>query len=129
MLVLKSQISLNPLTSTTQKQNTVLKPNLLHIQTHNSSFTNETLKSKRKVNASCKVNGDEVPRVNKLKWSELLLEPDRDNVVAVGLTGALVLAGLHLLWHLFLVIMAVLMAAVKYTFVGVLLILIVITLL
>ncbi|PWA75237.1 hypothetical protein CTI12_AA243970 [Artemisia annua] len=105
MLVLKSQISLTPLTKTSQKQNTILKPNL-HIQTH--SFTNVTLKSSRKVNESSKVNGDEVPRV-KVKWGELLLDPDRDNVVAVGLTGALVWAGVHVLWHLFLVIMAVLM--------------------
>ncbi|KAL7614220.1 hypothetical protein Lser_V15G08215 [Lactuca serriola] len=72
--------------------------------------------------------GDEVPRVN-LRWSELLLDPDPDNVVAVGLTGALAWAGVQVLRQLFVATMATLMAGVKYTFMGVFLIFIVVTLL
>lgn len=146
MLVLKSHSTIHQISST-QLTNSIPKPQTIHkpffqlppIQTHSLSHLQLKLRTNpRGFNASFSDesnsdnnNGDvedEVPRVN-LRWSELVLDPDRDNVVAVGLTGALVLAGVRVLWKLFVVTMAILIAAVKYTFVGVVLIFVVITLL
>ncbi|KAI3778372.1 hypothetical protein L2E82_07612 [Cichorium intybus] len=75
-----------------------------------------------------KKGGDEKPRFN-LKWSELLFDPDPDNVVAVGLTGVLAWASVQVLWQLFVISFAILIAAVKYSFIAALLIFILITLL
>ncbi|KVI05081.1 uncharacterized protein LOC112525657 [Cynara cardunculus var. scolymus] len=73
-------------------------------------------------------NGGERPRFN-LRWSELLFDPDPDNVVAVGLTGVLAWASVQVLWQLFVISFAILIAAVKYSFIAALLIFILITLL
>ena len=62
-------------------------------------------------------------------WRELLLAPDPDNVVAVGLTGILALASLQVLWQILLISLAILVAALKYSFVAALLLFILITLL
>ncbi|KAI3734648.1 hypothetical protein L6452_14122 [Arctium lappa] len=75
-----------------------------------------------------KKGGDERPRFN-LRWSELLFDPDPDNVVAVGLTGVLAWASVQVLWQLFVISFAILIAAVKYSFIAALLIFILITLL
>jgi ABC-type multidrug transport system fused ATPase/permease subunit len=72
--------------------------------------------------------GDERPRFN-LRWSELLFDPDPDNVVAVGLTGVLAWASVQVLWQLFVISFAILIAAVKYSFIAALLIFFLITLL
>ncbi|KAD2804718.1 hypothetical protein E3N88_38095 [Mikania micrantha] len=56
--------------------------------------------------------GDERPRFN-LRWTELLFDPDPDNVVAVGLTGVLAWASVQVLWQLFVISFAILIAAVK----------------
>nr|XP_043613458.1 uncharacterized protein LOC122585391 [Erigeron canadensis] len=71
---------------------------------------------------------DERPRFN-LKWSELLFDPDPNNVVAVGLTGVLAWASVQVLWQLFVISFAILIAAVKYSLIAALLIFILITLL
>ena len=71
---------------------------------------------------------DERPRFN-LKWSELLFDPDPNNVVAVGLTGVLAWASVQVLWQVFVISFAILVAAVKYSFIAALLIFILITLL
>ncbi|KAG8390524.1 hypothetical protein BUALT_Bualt01G0092500 [Buddleja alternifolia] len=68
------------------------------------------------------------PRLN-LKWRDLVLDPDPDNIVAVGLTGLLTWASVQVLWQLFVISAAILLAALKYTIVAVLLIFILITLL
>ncbi|CAI9091267.1 OLC1v1026242C1 [Oldenlandia corymbosa var. corymbosa] len=68
------------------------------------------------------------PRLN-LKWVDLLLDPDPDNVVAVGLTGVLAWASVQVLWQLFVISIAIMLAALKYSFVAALLIFILITLL
>ncbi|KAI3799637.1 hypothetical protein L1987_34936 [Smallanthus sonchifolius] len=147
MLGLKShssthQISSAPLTIPIRKPQTILKPFFRFPPNQTHSLSHLQLKSRRKnprgFNASFSEEsngngggayaGTEASGV-KLRWSELLLDPDRDNVVAVGLTGALAWAGVQVMWQLFVVTMAVLIAAIKYTFVGVLLIFIVITLL
>ncbi|KAL3520833.1 hypothetical protein ACH5RR_018985 [Cinchona calisaya] len=73
-------------------------------------------------------NGNERPRFN-LKWVDLLLDPDPENVVAVGLTGVLAWASVQVLWQLFVISIAILLAALKYSFVAALLIFILITLL
>ncbi|KAK6144645.1 hypothetical protein DH2020_021465 [Rehmannia glutinosa] len=79
-------------------------------------------------------NGDEGkvknerPRLN-LKWMDLVLDPDPDNIVAVGLTGLLTWASVQVLWQLFVISGAILLAAIKYTIVAALLICILITLL
>nr|XP_027111387.1 uncharacterized protein LOC113730712 [Coffea arabica] len=68
------------------------------------------------------------PRLN-LKWVDLLLNPDPDNVVAVGLTGVLAWASVQVLWQLFVISIAIVLAALKYSFIAALLIFILITLL
>ncbi|XP_027162078.1 uncharacterized protein LOC113762715 [Coffea eugenioides] len=64
-----------------------------------------------------------------LKWVDLLLNPDPDNVAAVGLTGVLAWASVQVLWQLFVISIAILLAALKYSFIAALLIFILITLL
>ena len=57
-----------------------------------------------------------------------LLDPDPDNIVAVGLTGLLTWASVQVLWQLFLISGAILLYALKYSFIAALLIFILITL-
>ncbi|KAI5648470.1 hypothetical protein M9H77_34475 [Catharanthus roseus] len=73
-------------------------------------------------------NGNGRPRLN-LKWIDLLIDPDPDNVVAVGLTGVLAWASVQVLWQLFTISIAIVLAALKYSFIAALLIFILITLL
>lgn len=73
-------------------------------------------------------NGNGRPRLN-LKWIDLLIDPDPDNVVAVGLTGVLAWASVQVLWQLFVISVAIILAALKYSFIAALLIFILITLL
>ncbi|XP_010431990.1 PREDICTED: uncharacterized protein LOC104716301 [Camelina sativa] len=62
------------------------------------------------------------------KWRELL-NPDQDNFVAVALAGVLTWASLQVLSQLFLISFAILVAALKYSFIAALLIFILVTLL
>lgn len=62
------------------------------------------------------------------KWSDLL-SPDKDNFVAVGLAGVLTWASLQVLSQLFFISFAILVAALKYSFIAALLIFILVTLL
>ncbi|KAL2548945.1 hypothetical protein Fot_10475 [Forsythia ovata] len=64
-----------------------------------------------------------------LRWADLLLDPDPDNIVAVGLTGILTWAGVQVLWQLLVIAIAILVTALKYTVVAALLVVILITLL
>ncbi|CAA6660730.1 unnamed protein product [Spirodela intermedia] len=64
-----------------------------------------------------------------IRWRELLLAPDPDNVLAVGLTGILAWASLQVLWQLVFISLAILVAALKYSFIAALLLFILITLL
>lgn len=73
-------------------------------------------------------NGNGRPRLN-LKWVDMLLDPDPENIVAVGLTGVLAWASVQVLWQLFVISVAIVLAALKYSFVAALLIFILITLL
>lgn len=73
-------------------------------------------------------NGSGRPRLN-LKWVDMLLDPDPENIVAVGLTGVLAWASVQVLWQLFVISVAIVLAALKYSFVAALLIFILITLL
>ncbi|XP_047956107.1 uncharacterized protein LOC125201864 [Salvia hispanica] len=68
------------------------------------------------------------PRLN-LRWKDLLLDPDPDNIVAVGLTGLLTWASVQVLWQLVVISAAIVLAALKYTIVAALLVFILITLL
>ncbi|KAK3015963.1 hypothetical protein RJ639_006298 [Escallonia herrerae] len=72
--------------------------------------------------------GEGRPRFS-LNWMDLLLDPDPDNIVAVGLTGLLTWASVQVLWQLLLISLAIVVAALKYSFVAALLIFILITLL
>ncbi|KAK5832927.1 uncharacterized protein LOC108452170 [Gossypium arboreum] len=58
-----------------------------------------------------------------------LLDPDPDNIVALGLTGLLTWASVQVLWQLFFISGAILLAALKYSFIAALLLFILITLL
>ncbi|KDP45021.1 hypothetical protein JCGZ_01521 [Jatropha curcas] len=71
---------------------------------------------------------DRSPLLN-IKWVELLLDPDPDNIIAVGLTGLLTWASVQVLWQLFIVSVSILVAALKYSFIAALLLFILITLL
>lgn len=64
-----------------------------------------------------------------IRWGDLLLDPDPDNIVAVGLTGLLTWASVQVLWQLFVISFAILVAALKYSFIAALLVFILITLL
>lgn len=64
-----------------------------------------------------------------IRWGDLLLDPDPDNILAVGLTGLLTWASVQVLWQLFFISFAIVVAALKYSFIAALLILILITLL
>ncbi|CAN8328519.1 unnamed protein product [Cochlearia groenlandica] len=58
-----------------------------------------------------------------------LLKPEQDNFAAVGLAGVLTWASLQVLSQLFLISFAILVAALKYSFIAALLIFILVTLL
>ncbi|KAL8247529.1 hypothetical protein R6Q59_008745 [Mikania micrantha] len=121
-------ISPIPSTNPNQKLQAINKPFFRFPPTRSHGLSYIQLRSRRKNPMRCNAeesdgNGpgrsEEAPRVN-LRWGELVLDPDRNNVVAVGLTGALAWAGVWMMWQLFIVTMAILIAAIKYTFVGVL---------
>ncbi|PKA60134.1 hypothetical protein AXF42_Ash009818 [Apostasia shenzhenica] len=62
------------------------------------------------------------------RWRSLL-DPDPENILAVGLTGLLTWASVQVLWQLFFISIAILLAALKYSFIAALLLFILITLL
>ncbi|KAL2326695.1 hypothetical protein Fmac_025753 [Flemingia macrophylla] len=61
-------------------------------------------------------------------WSTLL-DPDPDNVLALGLTAILTWASVQVLWQLLFISFAILVAALKYSFIAALLLFILIALL
>ncbi|KAM7267650.1 hypothetical protein ACFE04_009816 [Oxalis oulophora] len=65
---------------------------------------------------------------NNIKFGDLL-NPDPDNIVAVGLTGLLTWASVQVLSQLLFISFAIVVAALKYSFVAALLLFILITLL
>ncbi|KAK6929087.1 Pentatricopeptide repeat [Dillenia turbinata] len=64
-----------------------------------------------------------------VKLKELILDPDPENLVAVGLTGLLTWASVQVLWQLLFISGAILVAAIKYSFIAAFLLFILITLL
>ncbi|XP_059625385.1 uncharacterized protein LOC132268571 [Cornus florida] len=74
------------------------------------------------------VKRDQRPRFN-LRWVDLLVDPDPDNILAVGLTGLLTWASVQVLWQLLFISLAIVVAALKYSFIAALLIFILIALL
>lgn len=70
---------------------------------------------------------DKGPILN-VKWRDLL-DPDPENILAVGLSGVLTWASVQVLWQLFFISFAILVAALKYSFIAALLIFILVTLL
>ncbi|KAG5574864.1 hypothetical protein H5410_054998 [Solanum commersonii] len=105
-------------------------------ETENGGNNTENQENGLKNNGSSNGNGSNngnddgggKPRLN-LRWMDLLLDPDPDNIVAVGLTGLLTWASVSILWQLFVIALAILLAALKYSFIAALLIFILITLL
>lgn len=63
-----------------------------------------------------------------LRWRDLFY-PDPDNILALGLTGLLTWASVQVLWQLLFISLAILVAALKYSFIAALLLFILITLL
>ncbi|KAJ8444425.1 hypothetical protein Cgig2_005947 [Carnegiea gigantea] len=49
-----------------------------------------------------------------LRWARLLLDPDPDNVLAVGLTGLLTWASVQVVWQLLVVSLAIVIAGLKF---------------
>ncbi|XP_050386794.1 uncharacterized protein LOC126803085 [Argentina anserina] len=79
-------------------------------------------------------NGDDSEKnqgsiFSNIRWGDLLLDPDPNNIVAVGLTGLLTWASVQVLWQLLFISLAILIAAVKYSFIAAVLLFILITLL
>lgn len=70
---------------------------------------------------------DRRPILN-MSWRDLL-DPDPDNILAVVLTGLLTWASVQVLGQLFFIGLAILVAALKYSFIAALLLFILITLL
>ncbi|KAI4346435.1 hypothetical protein L6164_007331 [Bauhinia variegata] len=70
---------------------------------------------------------DRQPILN-FNWRNLLA-PDPDNILAIGLTGILTWASVQVLLQLLLISFAILVAALKYSFIAALLLFILITLL
>lgn len=62
------------------------------------------------------------------RWRDLL-SPDPDNAVAVALTGLLTWASVQVLFQIFFISVAILLAALKYSFIAALLLFILIALL
>ncbi|KAJ6325598.1 hypothetical protein OIU76_012639 [Salix suchowensis] len=114
-------------------------PRLLFAQTNNNNNLTQEPKEpeQEKKNGSANNSGgggddlkqDQPPPLFDIKWGDLLLNPDPDNILAVGLTGLLSWASVQVLWQLFVIAFAILIAALKYSFVAALLIFILITLL
>ncbi|KAL1827983.1 hypothetical protein DCAR_0207184 [Daucus carota subsp. sativus] len=71
---------------------------------------------------------NEMPKFN-FRWVDLVLDPDPQNIVAVALTGLLTWASVQVLWQLFFISLAILVAALKYSFIAAVLLFILITLL
>ncbi|KAK1382591.1 putative Transmembrane protein [Heracleum sosnowskyi] len=71
---------------------------------------------------------NEMPKFN-FRWVDLVLDPDPQNIVAVALTGLLTWASVQVLWQLFLISLAILVAALKYSFIAAVLLFVLITLL
>ncbi|THU73025.1 hypothetical protein C4D60_Mb04t18440 [Musa balbisiana] len=74
------------------------------------------------------LRGDRQRPAFNLRWRDLL-SPDPENIAAVALTGLLTWASVQVLFQLFAISVAILLAAVKYSFVAALLLFILITLL
>ncbi|KAM1018840.1 hypothetical protein ACFX2I_040282 [Malus domestica] len=69
------------------------------------------------------------PLFGNIRWGDLLLDPDPNNILAVGLTGLLTWASVQVLWQLLFIALAILVAAVKYSFIAAVLLFILIALL
>ncbi|KAJ4971880.1 hypothetical protein NE237_004979 [Protea cynaroides] len=78
-------------------------------------------------NGQGNLRNGELPKLN-FRWRDLL-DPDPENILSVGLTGLLAWASVQVLWQLFFISLAILVAAVKYSFIAALLLFILITLL
>ncbi|PIN05497.1 hypothetical protein CDL12_21968 [Handroanthus impetiginosus] len=131
--ILPLQIPNYPSLSITFKKSKPLNPKQFRIHAQNASNDNKN-DELRKENGNNGGNGDEEkvgigrPRLN-LKWVDLVLDPDPDNIVAVALTGLLTWASVQVLLQLVIISAAILIAALKYTIVAALLVFILITLL
>ncbi|KAL1542327.1 hypothetical protein AAHA92_26439 [Salvia divinorum] len=116
------QISNFPSISISPKKS---RPNRTLIHAQNGGDKGKELPKEKSGDENGK-NGQ--PRLN-LRWKDLLLDPDPDNIVAVGLTGLLTWASVQVLWQLVVISAAIVLAALKYTIVAALLVFILITLL
>ncbi|KAJ4720641.1 Transmembrane protein [Melia azedarach] len=101
---------------------------------NNNGITNGNGKKKQqqKQKQNGAVNGDDLEKDRRpgfnIKWGDIF-NPDPDNFFAVGLTGLLTWASVQVLWQLFIISLAILVAALKYSFIAALLLFILITLL
>ncbi|AES60510.1 hypothetical protein MtrunA17_Chr1g0171461 [Medicago truncatula] len=107
------------------------KPRPLPLSASNNSNSNgvkeEDKNSQQPPSSSGQEEQDKRPLFG-LNWSSLL-DRDPDNVLALGLTGILTWASVQVLWQLLFISLAILVAALKYSFIAALLIFILIALL
>jgi hypothetical protein len=109
---------------------------LLSAQTNSNNPTQEPKEPAQEMNYESSnnnggggLNKDQPPPLINIKWGDLLLNPNPDNILAVGLTGLLTWASVQVLWQLFFISLVILVAALKYSFIAALLIFILVTLL
>ncbi|KAH7547782.1 hypothetical protein JRO89_XS14G0015600 [Xanthoceras sorbifolium] len=99
---------------------------------NNNNNNNNNNKEQEKQQQNGSTNGDELRKdrrpVFNLKWGDIF-DPDPDNIFAIGLTGLLAWASVQVLWQLAFISLAILVAALKYSFIAALLLFILITLL
>ncbi|KAK7393019.1 hypothetical protein VNO78_21469 [Psophocarpus tetragonolobus] len=102
---------------------------------NNNKELKEQEKTQQQPNGSSNVEEEKVNDWSNKKGPILgfnwrtLLDPDPDNVLALGLTGLLTWASVQVLWQLLFISVAILVAALKYSFIAVLLVFILIALL
>ncbi|RDX91731.1 hypothetical protein CR513_26238, partial [Mucuna pruriens] len=104
------------------------KPHPLLLFANNSNNNNAELKEQGNTQQQQQPNGsNEQQQENGSDWSQqrrpilgfnwrTLLDPDPDNILALGLTGLLTWASVQVLWQLLFISLAILVAALKYSF-------------
>jgi hypothetical protein len=99
---------------------------LLSAQTNSNNPTQEPKEPAQEMNYESSnnnggggggLNKDQPPPLINIKWGDLLLNPNPDNILAVGLTGLLTWASVQVLWQLFFISLVILVAALEYSFI------------
>ncbi|PIA43343.1 hypothetical protein AQUCO_01900012v1 [Aquilegia coerulea] len=97
-------------------------------EVNNGTSSKDSNETNNGINDQEDFKKDQQKPVINFSWKDLL-NPDPENLLAVGLTGVLTWASLQVLCQLFFIGFAIVLAALKYSFIAALLLFILITLL